>query len=94
MQKEVDIVEDDILKKYPKVLEILLYDQTTKQNIFWATDNYQHLGDDYHFSSQITIQLITGQNSKVIMPRVLKNKELQKTRSKEMAEVYTPSWIC
>lgn len=94
MLGEIDIIEDDILKKYPKVLDIFLCDQTTKQNIFWATDNYQHLGSDYHFSSPIKTNLITGSNSKVIMPRVLKNKELQKTRVKEMAEVYTPSWIC
>lgn len=94
LANEVDIIEDDILKKYPKVLDILLYDQTTKQNIFWATDNYQHLGCDYQFSSSINPALITGSNNTIIMPRVLKNKELQKSRVKEMAEVYTPSWVC
>jgi transcriptional regulator with XRE-family HTH domain len=30
----------------------------------------------------------------VIMPRVHKDKILQLSRSKEMAEVFTPSWIC
>lgn len=94
MPNEVDIIEDDILKKYPKVLDTLLFDHTTKQNIFWATDNYEHLGENYTFASQIKAELITGVNSKVIMPRVLKNKELQKSRVKKMAEVYTPSWIC
>ncbi|MDN5053939.1 hypothetical protein [Aliarcobacter butzleri] len=94
MQKEVDIIEDDILKKFPLILEILLYDQTTKQNILWATDNYNYLGNNYNFSSQIKIESITGINSQVIMPRVLKSKLLQKTRSKERAEVYTPSWVC
>lgn len=39
MPKEVDIIEDNILKKYQNVLDILLLDQTTKKNIFWATDN-------------------------------------------------------
>jgi len=94
MPKEVDIIEDNILKKYPKVLDVLLHDQTTKRNIFWATDNYQHLGKDYQFLSPINPKSITGSNSKIIMPRVLKNKELQRTRVKEMAEVYTPSWVC
>ena len=94
MQIIIDIREDDILKKYPKVLDILLYNQTTCQNIFWATDNYNHLGDDYKYLSPITTKSITGINGKVIMPRVLKNKELQRTRVKEMAEVYTPSWVC
>jgi len=94
MPKEVDIIEDDILKKYPKVLDILLLDQTTKKNIFWATENYHELGEDYQFLSPINPELITGSNNKIIMPRVLKNKELQRTRVKDMAEVYTPSWIC
>lgn len=94
MLKEVDIIEDEILIKYPKTLDILLFDQTTKQNIFWATENYEFLGDDYQFASPIYPHSITGLNNKIIMPRVLKNKELQKTRVKEMAEVYTPSWVC
>ena len=28
------------------------------------------------------------------MPRVLKDKMLQHSRIKNMAEVFTPSWIC
>lgn len=92
--RAVDIIENEILKQYPKVLDILLLDQTTKKNIFWATNNYQHFGDDYRFFSPIKTELITGSNGKIIMPRVLKNKILQKIRIKEMAEVYTPSWIC
>ena len=94
MQKEVDIIEDKILKNYPNILDILLRDQTTNQNIFWATDNYEHLGNGYSFSSLITTDLITGQNGNVIMPRVLKDKTLQLSRVKNMAEVFTPSWVC
>ena len=41
MKIEVDILENDILKKYPGVLDILLRDHTTQKNIFWATNNYQ-----------------------------------------------------
>jgi hypothetical protein len=94
MKLEVDILENDIIEKYQDVFEILLLDQTTKQNIFWATDNYEHLGNDYQFSSSITTDLITGKNGKLIMPRVLKGKMLQHYRVKNMAEVFTPSWIC
>jgi len=94
VENGIDIIEDNILKKYPNVLSTLLFDQTTKHNILWATENYQHLGETYQFSSPITIASITGSNGKVIMPRVLKTKLLQKTRVKEMAEVYTPSWVC
>jgi hypothetical protein len=48
----------------------------------------------YSFHSQITPDLITGDYGSIIMPRVHKDKLLQQSRSKEMAEVFTPSWIC
>jgi hypothetical protein len=94
MPPEIDILENDILEKYPEVLDILLRDHTTQQNIFWATENYVEFGEKYHFSSQIFPELITGKNGHIIMPRVKKDKELQQTRVREMAEVFTPSWIC
>lgn len=94
MPAEVDILENDILERYPEVLEILLRDHTTQQNIFWATDNYKDLGNDYEFSSQILPELITGENGHIIMPRVKKDRDIQQSRVRDMAEVYTPSWIC
>nr|WP_309757384.1 restriction endonuclease subunit M [Flavobacterium sp.] len=94
MQVVIDILENELIQKYPDVLGILLRDQTTQKNIFWATDNYEHRGDSYKFNSEILPDLITGENGNVIMPRVHKDKTLQLSRSKEMAEVFTPSWIC
>lgn len=94
MQVVIDILENELIEKYPDVLGILLRDQTTQKNIFWATDNYEHLGDTYKFNSEILPELITGEKGNVIMPRVHKDKILQLSRSKEMAEVFTPSWIC
>ncbi|TDS64399.1 restriction endonuclease subunit M [Myroides indicus] len=94
MEVLIDILENELIEKYPNILDILLLDQTTQKNIFWATDNYEHLGDLYRFNSVILPDLITGDNGNVIMPRVHKNKTLQLSRSKEMAEVFTPSWIC
>jgi len=94
VQVVIDILENELIEKYPYVLGILLRDQTTQKNIFWATDNYEHLGDSYRFYSEILPELITGEKGKVIMPRVHKDKILQLSRSKEMAEVFTPSWIC
>lgn len=93
-QIEIDILENNIHEKYPGLLNILLRDQTTKQNIFWATDNYVFLGEDYQFHSQIKVSSITGDNGHIIMPRVKKNKNLQQSRIRVMAEVFTPSWIC
>jgi hypothetical protein len=65
-----------------------------KKNIFWATENYHHLGVAYQFNSSILPENISGENGNVIMPRVKKHKTLQVARSKEMAEVFTPSWVC
>lgn len=94
MQVVIDILENELIEKYPDILGILLRDQTTQKNIFWATDNYEHFGDSYRFNSEILPELITGEKGNVIMPRVHKDKILQLSRSKEMAEVFTPSWIC
>lgn len=91
---KVDILENDILQKYPDVLAELLRDHTTGKNIFWATDDYAELGEGYDFHSEITIEAITGDNEGIIKPRVLKSKENQKGRSKKMAEIFTPSWVC
>lgn len=63
-------------------------------NIFWATADYEYLGDGYKYYDQITPELITGERDQIVMPRVLKSKEQQRLRSKEMAEVFTPSWVC
>jgi hypothetical protein len=94
VQVVIDILENELIEKYPDVLGILLREQTTQKNIFWATDNYEHFGDSYRFNSEILPELITGEKGNVIMPRVHKDKILQLSRSKEMAEVFTPSWIC
>ncbi len=90
----VDILENNIVRQYPKVLDILLYDQTTQKNIFWATHDYESLWESYNYNAQIYPELITGKNGHIIMPRVKKHPELQKERSRGMAEVFTPSWIC
>lgn len=94
MDIEIDILENEILEKYLDVLDILLQDHTTQKNIFWATDNYELLGEEYSFEAPILVHLITGENGNVIMPRVQKDQILQDARVKKMAEVFTPSWIC
>lgn len=95
----VDISED-ILSQFPcEVLKLLLKDHTrsnegSPQNIFWATSDYEALGEGYQYDDPILPQLITGEHRGVIMPRVLKSRNSQSARAKEMAEVFTPSWIC
>ncbi len=94
MTNEIDILENDIREQYPDVLGTLLLDQTTKKNIFWATDSYQYIGKEYEYASPILPELITGEYGDIIMPRVMKDKIIQQTRVRDMAEVFTPSWIC
>jgi len=94
LNTQIDILENEILERYPEVLDILLLDHTTQKNIIWATSNYEYLGDNYFKNKQIESKLITGVNGNVIMPRVEKDTVLQQTRVKNMAEVFTPSWIC
>jgi hypothetical protein len=91
---KIDILENDIIEHYPKVLDILLLDHTTGKNIVWATNNYEDLGSTYKGREQILAKQITGDNGNVIMPRVQKDKILQLSRVKNMAEVFTPSWVC
>ena len=77
-----------------EVLKTLLKDHTTGNNIFWATHDYEALGPEYDYHSEILPHLITGGHGMVIMPRVLKSKQQQTDRAKDMAEVFTPSWVC
>ena len=90
----IDIKEDDLLTLSAEVLNTLLRDHTTGKNIFWATHDYEVLGRQYNYHSEILPELITGEHGKVIRPRVLKSKEQQTDRAKDMAEVFTPSWVC
>lgn len=96
---EADIQENKLKELSPDLLNTLLKDHTTSKegkqcNIFWATSDYEPLGKGYEYGSQILPELITGENGHVVMPRVLKHRDTQSTRSREMAEVFTPSWIC
>lgn len=89
----IDIREDDLLALPSNVLKTLLLDHSTGKNIFWATHDYESLGSEYDYRSEILPELITGEHGMVIRPRVLKSKEQQSDRVKDMAEVFTPAWV-
>lgn len=88
------IITEEIEKEYPDVLDILLQDHSTKKNIIWGTDNYKNNGKGYHAEDTMKISSISGKMRKLIKPRTCKSEREQKKRSKDMAEVFTPSWIC
>ncbi|HFI0041551.1 TPA: restriction endonuclease [Streptococcus suis] len=89
----IDISEDKLIRDYPDILNILLQDRTTRKKIIWATNSYEYLGEGFLASDQISESRITGAFCNLIMPRVVKSKEEQKSRTKLNAEVFTPTWI-
>ena len=92
--ESADVRESAILSASPELLDILLSDHTTGRNIFWATMDYASNGPGYDYKDEITPTKITGDMDTLIMPRVLKEKQLQQARIRDKAEVFTPSWIC
>lgn len=93
-EREVDVSETWLWEAYPEAFRKLLIDHTTKKNIIWATDSYQHMGEGYRFEDEIKIENIIGKNGQIIRPRALKDRDEQIRRVKDKAEVFTPSWIC
>lgn len=78
-------------------------DQNKVVNIFWATSDYEGTVMDekghvivkgYQYKDEIKPENITGRNQRIVMPRVLKDKQAQIDRTKDKAEVFTPSWVC
>lgn len=52
LSSQIDIQENDIFRRSPKLLSALLKDHTLSTedcqvNIFWATNNYANRGDGY-----------------------------------------------
>ncbi len=90
----IDIRESEIRDWGYGILETLLMDHTTGQNIIWATNDYKAHGLGYSFNDTITPDLICDDHNYVIQPRISKSDEEQRKRISEKAEVFTPSWIC
>ncbi|MCA6471869.1 MAG: restriction endonuclease subunit M [Chitinophagaceae bacterium] len=88
----IDIREDYLLKK-DDLLNILLQDKTTGNNILWATDSYVSNGHLFAPCAYITTDLITGSLGNLIQPRALKSKTEQTYRTRDKAEVFTPLTI-
>ena len=90
----IDIIEQEIMSMSEELFDVLLKDRTTKKNICWATDHYISHGSSYYPQEPITKELVTGRNMKLVQPRVAKSHAVQSKRTKEKAEVFTPSWVC
>ena len=90
---QIDILENTI-RRHDGLLSILLTDRTkttTKKtcNILWATDSYEN----HKPTDEIKIEDVTDKNTYLIQPRIAKSKEEQKSRTRDKAEVFTPTSI-
>lgn len=64
-------------------------------NIIWGTDNYREsYGDGFGEQDEITEEKVTGKKHKLVRPRAVKEKDIQRQRVRDMAEVFTPAWVC
>ena len=93
-ENDIDVLEQDIHELDPALLKILLSDKTTGRNIRWACDEYAKYGELYQADKEIFPRLIIGKHTQIIQPRVAKTKNEQRDRTRKVAEVFTPSWIC
>ena len=91
---DIDVLEQDIANYSYPILKILLLDRTAGRNIIWASDDYSHLGELYQARKQIMPDLIIGNNTRLIQPRTAKTQTSQINRTRDKAEVFTPSWVC
>ena len=97
--RSINPIENTIRKQMPKLIDILLLDRTTStdkkpKNIIWGNDNYKKYGvKKYGAVAQIKSELIIVNSENLIVPRSLKNRKLQKERTKSKAEIFTPTWV-
>lgn len=89
-----DVSEQVLYVHHSKLLEMLLFDRTTRRNILWATDDYTTVSSAHQARCEITPMAITGEFAGIIAPRTTKSRELQTGRTKDKAEVFTPAWLC
>lgn len=91
---DVVITQESIFHYNRELLALLLRDRTTEQNIIWATSDYAYLGFGYSDSDEIKVDYVTRRNGNMVRPRILKALDTKADRTRDKAEVFTPSWIC
>lgn len=94
MNESNKIIERELELKYPGILDVLLLDHSSNSNIIWATDDYSYKGVGFLKEDPITKPLLLGTNAGIIKARSSKDPENQWARSKDRAEIFTPSWVC
>lgn len=86
------------ISSYPltkDIVKLLLKDNTTKQNLLFATDSYASFG--FKETDEIPLNAVYNKDSEIpplIKFRFEKDKETTKKRVKQKGEVFTPAWVC
>lgn len=86
---DIDILENS-LRSNGEILNLLLFDRTTRKNILWCTDSYKIYGRGFDPKDFIKPELITKKYGRLIQPRAAKSLIEQRERTKDKAEVFTP----
>lgn len=92
--QNIDALNGSVRAVDKGLLDILLFDRTTRKNILWATSDYCANGPDFGELCEVKPELVTGKYAALIQPRVTKSQNAQLGRTRDKAEVFTPSWIC
>ena len=66
-----DLNENKLLENFPEVLDILLFDNTTKKNILWGTNNYKSHGIGYFKNDYILVEQITCRHGRLHYQKLL-----------------------
>ncbi len=89
--KSVDLEDYSLIENDRFLAELFLSDMSSKQNIVWGTDYYSSYGPGYEETDYMQYLMVAGKN--IIRPRIYKTESEKRLRSRDMAEVFTPSWI-
>lgn len=71
--KEIDVKENNIWLEMPDVLKQFLRDHTTRKNIFWATHDYENLGEGFCYNDEILPERVTGEHGEANKSQVAIN---------------------
>lgn len=95
VKKQTAVEWDPHEELYTDVIDLLLIDRTTDANITWAVDAYEKShGAGFGFSDEMRLEQVTGENADMVKPRIAKSAAARAGRTKDKAEVFTPSWVC
>lgn len=95
VKKQIAVEWDPHEELYTDVIDELLIDRTTGGNITWAVDAYEKShGTGFGFSDEMRLEQVTGENADMVKPRIAKSAAARAGRTKDKAEVFTPSWVC